>query len=164
MSFEDVDFEYDFEHPVDTIADLMTEPQFLVDRCIALGGLEAEGELVEHNEYLEVVTTRKIEHHAPGFIAKITGSVHSIRISERWRDQGDHWSGSWDVKVLGQPARLHGDFALLPTATGCSYRATQFAEVKFPLIARKVEQYLEGMFTELLSADLDFIKEHLDEQ
>lgn len=152
---------YDFTAPLDAVAELLTKPQFLVDRCLALGGLSATGDSSEDDGRIVIKTTRELEADLPSIVKKLLGSVTTLDLVEVWEKNGDGWGGTWDVEIKGQPISVHGDFELLPTSEGCHYSADAKVTAKVRLIGKKIEQSLEGTIATDLVADLDYTNDQL---
>ncbi|MFQ3324680.1 MAG: hypothetical protein ACI90U_002510 [Pseudomonadales bacterium] len=62
--------DYDFNALLEAVTELLTDPQILVDRCLALGGLSAEGESSGDDDRLVIKTSRGLEADLPSFVKK----------------------------------------------------------------------------------------------
>ena len=153
--------DYDFNASLDAVAELLTDPQFLVDRCLALGGISATGQSNEENGRLVIETSREVEADLPSIVKKILGSVTTLDLLEVWQRDGDGWRGTWDVSIKGQPINVHADFELMPAGEGCSYSADAKVTAKVPLIGKKIEKSLEGTIANDLLADLEYTNNQL---
>ena len=153
---------YEFEHDVQTVYEALTEPQFLVDRCSALGELSAECEVEEDEDGITTVSLlREIERDLPKMLAKIFDPVQIMDMTEQWRPNGDGWSGSWTMDVRGQPVVISASFELVPTAQGCQYTVTHSAKAKVPLIGKQLEKYILGQTSEGATDELSYLAEYL---
>ena len=153
---------YEFEHDVQTVYEALTEPQFLVDRCSALGELSAECEVEEDEDGITTVSLlREIERDLPKMLAKIFDPVQIMDMTEQWRPDGDGWSGSWTMDVRGQPVVISASFELVPTAQGCQYTVTHSAKAKVPLIGKQLEKYILGQTSEGATDELSYLAEYL---
>ncbi|MEP4146021.1 MAG: DUF2505 domain-containing protein [Halioglobus sp.] len=154
---------HEFEHDADSVFSLLTDPDFLVDRCLGLGELEASCEVDQKAGVTEVTLTRKLERELPGFIAKIMSPVQTMHMTEHWRSEGDgSWSGDLTFEMEGQPIRISGEFELYPTDAGCCYSIEHTVKANIPLIGRKLEKYVLGQAQEGCVDELAYLQEHLD--
>ena len=153
---------YEFEHDVQTVYEALTEPQFLVDRCSALGELSAECEVEEDEDGITTVSLlREIERDLPKMLVKIFDPVQIMDMTEQWRPNGDGWTGSWTIDVRGQPVVISANFELVPTAQGCQYTVTHSAKAKVPLIGKQLEKYILGQTSEGATDELAYLAEYL---
>lgn len=153
---------YEFEHDVQTVYEALTEPQFLVDRCSALGELSAECDAEEAEDGTTTVNLcREIKRDLPKILAKVFDPVQIMDMTEQWRPEGDGWSGSWTMDVRGQPVVISARFELVPTTKGCHYSVTHSAKAKVPLIGRQLEKYILGQTSEGATDELSYLEEYL---
>lgn len=152
-----------FEHDVQTVYETLTDPDFLVERCLALGELSAECEVEEGDEVTTVTLVREIKRDLPKFLAKLFGPVQVTDMTEKWHPSGDGWRGSWTMTVRGQPVTVGADFELLPTARGCRYKVTHRATAKIPLAGKAVEKYIMGETSGGARDELSYLSRYLDE-
>ncbi len=154
---------YEFEHDVERIFASLSDPQFLVDRCLELGELEAGCEIAQEGERIEISLARKVKRDLPRFLARILDPVQTMLMTECWQPDGEGgWSGDYTVEVEGHPVTITANFELYPTDDGCCYSIEHQAKAKIPLISGKVEKYVLGQATEGCTAELDYLREHLE--
>lgn len=154
--------EYRFKHDVDTVFGVLTDPQFLVDRCIALGGVSAEGEAEEVGDNMVVITHRTTRSELPGLLKKLIGAEQSYTLKEIWQPAADGWQGRMTVDIKGQPLDISARFELKPAAGGCVYRLQPRASASIPVIGNKVEQFILQQFERDATSELNYTGDHLD--
>jgi len=154
-------FEYKFSQDIETVATQLTDPQFLVDRAIALGALSAEGDVIEEGGRRELTLARTLENDLPRFVAKILGATQHLEVKEIWQRNGDEWEGTSEAKALGKPVVVRINFKLVATAKGCTFCADPGAQVSIPLIGKKIEKFLNGKVLEEMTTDMDYTSEQL---
>lgn len=153
---------YEFDHSAESVFGLLTDPQFLVDRCLALGELEANCEVEGQGDSTEVSMTRKIERKLPGFLKNIMDSVQTIHLLEHWQpDDEDGWTGEYTFEVEGQPVSIRAKFELYPTESGCCYTIEHRVKAKIPLIGGRLEKYIQVQAEEGCEAEIDYLRTHL---
>ena len=154
---------YEFEHDVEGVYTLLTDPDFLVERCLALGEMDASCEVDKKNKLTHVKLTRKRETPLPGFLAKIMDPVQTMHIAERWQNDGeDGWAGEYTFEIEGQPVSIGAKFELYPTDLGCCYSIEHHASAKVPLIGGRIEKFIQAQAETGCTKELDYLREKLD--
>jgi hypothetical protein len=154
--------QYDLEHDIESVFGLLTDPDFLVDRSLQLGELEAACEVSDDGEIAVVEMTRKLKRDLPGFLAKMMDPVQTVRITERWQADGEGgWTGEYDFEMEGQPVWVGADFELYPTDAGCCYAIEHRTRAKIPLIGRKIEKFVLTQAEQGCMAELDHLRDRL---
>jgi hypothetical protein len=152
---------FEFDHDVETVYETLTEPQFLVDRCLALGELSAECDVEEDDDCTTVNLTREITRDLPRIIAKVFDPVQVMDMQELWRAQDDSWRGDWTMDVRGQPVTISASFELVPTKSGCRYSVTHRVKAKIPLVGKQIEKYILSQTSDGATDELTYLRDHL---
>lgn len=153
---------YEFEHDIESVYTLLTDPDFLVERCLALGEIEASCEVDQTTDLTQVTLTRKRETPLPGFLSRIMESVQTMQITEQWQADGEGgWGGVYTFEVEGQPVSIGAKFELYPTDLGCCYSIEHHASAKVPLIGRKIEKFIKAQAETGCTEELDYLQEKL---
>jgi hypothetical protein len=155
---------FDYEYDVDTIHELLTDPQFLVERSLAIGELGADCEIEDEGETTVINLEREVERELPSILAKIFDPIQVLDMTERWRESGDGWTGDWTIQVRGQPVTIMGEFALAPTAAGCRYTVSHSVKARVPLVARQVEKYILSQTQDGARQELQYTADYLAEE
>ncbi len=150
-----------FEHDVETVFELMTDPDFLVDRSLDLGDLGAECEVEDDGDKTIVRMTREIERDLPSLLAKVISGKQTMELEECWQSLGDNKVGTYTARIAGQPMSLSARFSLNATDSGCEYLVEHRARVKIPLIGSKVEKYITSQIGSEVGKELDYVKNKL---
>ena len=91
---------YEYEQDAQSVFELLTDPDFLVDRCLELGELEASCEIEESGDHTIISLTRTVERDLPKVLAKVFDPVQTIRMTETWEADGEHaHKGSYIFEV-----------------------------------------------------------------
>lgn len=152
---------YEFDHDVQTVYETLTEPQFLVDRCLALGELSAECEVEEDEETTVVTLVREVSRDLPRVLAKLFDAVQVTDMVETWRPDGEGWRGTWELDVRGQPVTVTARFQLEPTSTGSRYTVSHSVKAKIPLVGKQVEKYILGQTASGARDELAYLRDYL---
>lgn len=152
---------YEFDHDVQTVYEALTEPQFLVDRCLALGELSAECEVEEDEGGTVVKLVREVSRDLPRVLAKLFDAVQVTDMVEQWQPDGEGWRGTWELDVRGQPVTVAASFQLEPTSTGSRYTVSHSARAKIPLVGKQVEKYILGQTASGATDELAYLRDYL---
>lgn len=151
----------EFEHGIQTVFETLTDPQFLVDRNLALGELSAECE-VEHDETSVVIkAVREVRRDLPGLLARFFDPVNVMDMIENWQADEKGWQGEWTMDVRSQPVKIFGSFKLVPSQQGCLYSVKHRARARVPLVAGQVETFILSQTADGARDELEYLREYL---
>ena len=150
-----------FDHDAETVFKLLTDPDFLTERNLAIGEISAEYEKEEDGEEITLIAVRKVRRALPGVLAKVFDPVNIMDMTETWYADGDGWSGDWSLEVRGQPVTVTGHFELVPSGSGCHYSVSHKAKAKIPLLGGKIEKYILGQTSDGATDELEYLRKHL---
>lgn len=150
-----------YDANVDTVAALMTDPDFVVDRCLAIGELSAECHAESDGETVTLHTTRVARQDLPGFLTKLVGKEQTLTVHETWQADGAKRSGHYTVRSARAPIEIEGRFTLTPDGEGSLYKVEHRYRVPIPLIAGRIEKVLQRQITATVEAELAFAAERL---
>lgn len=153
---------HQFDASVETVFDLMTDPQSIVDRCEALGEKDIECEVEDEGRKTFVRSKRTLKRELPKVLAAMFSSENTIVFDEQWEKIGNHYIGSYTADVQGQPVVLKASFSLKPTpAGGAEYSIDYTCKAKIPLVAKKVEEFIVSQTVSGLEAEINWLKQQL---
>jgi len=154
--------EYRFKAGADKVFDRLTDADFLVDRCLALGELSADCTVEEEDDEVVITLTREVERHLPAFLSRIFDSRQTVEMVERWNTRGATLEGRFTLKVEGQPVTVEAVMTLEPEGKGgCVYSVEHSAKASIPLIGRRVESFIIGQTEAGARAELDYLAKAL---
>lgn len=152
---------FKFDHDVETVANLLADPDFLVERSLAMGELDASAEVDGTDEEYTVSMTRRVKQDLPAVLAKMFNTEQEMQMTETWRWDQDGYTGDYKVTVEGQPVVVSAQFSLKPDGDGSVYSISHSAKAKIPLVGGKVEKFILGQTTDGAMAELNFAKAQL---
>lgn len=152
---------FEFNADVETVFNLVTDPDFLVERSLAIGELEASCDVEDFEDKTEVQMQRVVSRDLPAFLAKLFNPKQTLKFKETWLKDGENWKGDISVEVEGQPVTLNGQFSLKASGAGSVYEVAYTAKANIPLVGGKVEKYIAGQTTDGIQQELDFAKSKL---
>lgn len=152
---------YVFKANAGTVFDLLTDPDFLVQRCVALGEKNIQCDVEMEGRKTRVVLARTIKRDLPAVLAKLFGSENRMIMTENWEAIGNSWIGHYAVEVEGQPVQLSAKFKLKPIEEGCEYSVDYSCKAKIPLVGGKVEAFILGQTEEGMRKEMDYLSGRL---
>lgn len=152
---------YDFSADVDTVYQLLTDPDFLVERSTALGEEHCECEVEEYEDETVITLERRVRRDLPAFLAKMFNPVQTLKMTETWRPDGASWEGDLEIRVDGQPVVIRGEFTLKPSKKGCVYSVSHSCKAKIPLVGGKVEKFVLSQTGDGAKDELEFVRQKL---
>ncbi|MBB3048566.1 hypothetical protein FHR99_002840 [Litorivivens lipolytica] len=132
---------HEFSASVDSVYELLTDPDFLVERSVALGE-DCEAEVEDYEDETVIKLKRRVTRELPAFLAKMFNPVQTINMTETWRPDGDDWEGDFEMTVEGQPVVIRGEFTLKSSKKGSVYTVSHSCKAKIPLVGGKVEKFV----------------------
>jgi len=151
-----------FDADAETVAGLMTDPDFIVDRCLAIGELSAECHAGEDRDSVTLHTTRIARQDLPGFLTKLVGDEQTVTVHEVWQRlaDGSH-KGRYTVRTARAPIEIEGRFTLEANGPGSVYKVEHRFHVPIPLIAGRIEKVLRRQISATVEAELAYAAERL---
>ena len=152
---------FKFSVDAEEIYDLLTDPEFLVERNVALGDADSECEVEGTDSDLLITMTRTRGLDMPSFLANVLGSNTVFSTEEMWRAVEDGYEGSSTTRVGGQSGTVCTEFTLSPAAKGCEYQISHKANIKIPVVGRKVQKYIVDTAAKDVKKEIDYLRSAL---
>lgn len=150
-----------FDQDLDTVWERLQDPDFRVERSLALGELSADCEIEDNGDSLTVKMTREVTRELPSVLAKVFNPKQTLNFVEQWQRDGDGWSGTIQITVDGQPVVLSADMSLQPQGSSCVYQVSHRCKAKIPLVGGKVEKFVLSQTDAGAVDELDYLKKSL---
>jgi hypothetical protein len=154
--------EFTFNHSAEAVFDLFCDPDFLVERSMALGELSADAEVEEDDTGKIIISMRReVKQDLPAFLAKLFSPQQVITMKDEWRLVGNNYVGKGEFEVEGQPVNVKTEMTLKPQGKGCVYSIKYKPTAKIPLIGGKVEKFIQGNCEDGSMKELNFTASRL---
>ncbi|WP_373084445.1 DUF2505 domain-containing protein [Zhongshania sp.] len=150
-----------FDCSIDQVWGLLCDPDFRVERSIALGELSAECDVEESDKQVTVKMNREVVRELPSVLARVFNPQQTLAFIETWQPKGDGWEGKMSIEIKKQPVQLGATMSLMPTASGCEYIVTHSCKAKIPLVGGKVEKYVLSQTDDGALDEVNYLKEKL---
>lgn len=148
--------EFTFSHSVDDVFDLFCDPDFLVERSMALGETSADAEIEDDGTKVSITMRREVTRDLPKVLAKVFDSKQVLNMTEEWQQIGEAFIGKAKFVVEGQPVEINSELTLKPTDSGCVFNVSYKAKAKIPLVGGKVEKFIIANCLEGVEKELEF--------
>lgn len=154
--------EFSLSAPVETVFERLTDPDYLVERSLALGELDADCTVEEDDKSVLITMRREIERKLPAVLARLFSSRQTVELVERWSTAGRVHTGSYALKVLGQPVTVKAELQLTSAGAGKSlYTVRHSAKAAIPLVGGKVEAFILSQTEAGARAELEHLAKSL---
>lgn len=131
-------FSYDFKASAEQVLEKITDPQSVVDRCMALGSLDAECD--SNGEALPHVTIRRTEEaELPSMMKKIVGRKQQMETIEKWSETEVSYDSTSVTTIASTPIKIDAKQSLYNTEDGSQITVDLVVSAKIPLVGGKVE-------------------------
>ncbi len=151
-----------FKASLDAVFEHLADPDFLVDRAMAVGDVEASYEVEEDGDLVTVIAQRTTRTELPGFLAKMFKPEQDITITERWYGDSQRMEADYEMEIHGQPARVTAKIVLAATGKKtCSYTVSHKAKVDLPLVGGKAGKFLLAETEKVALAELQYLADQL---
>ena len=148
-------------HDIDTVLEKLFDPDFRVDRSLALGEFSADCEIEGDEDSMSITMNRELERELPSVLAKVFNARQVMEFEESWQRAGDEWLGKVKIQAQGQPIVITADYKLVPTEGGCEYSATHYCKAKIPLIGGKIEKFVLSLTDGDAEKELQYLADAL---
>ena len=149
---------------VEQAAGLLKSEAWIARKGEALGDGSRVVRREEHADGSGVMeTARDLPDGVPGALEKFLPQDGKVVQTETWQPVGADGvgRGTWKVLAPGVPGEISGTVRLEPAASGCTYTVEGAANVKIPLIGRRVEKMLAGLVEKLARKEADVMRSEL---
>ena len=140
--------EYFYPYEAEDVANLLMDPDFLVERSEYVGEKNASCEVSEHGNKTVVKLHVERELELPSFLKKMFHPYQVIDIVEEWQKIGPNYIGNAVYHVEDQPVTISTEIIVKETAEGSSIFCAVKAKASVPLVAGKVEKFIVEHFIE----------------
>jgi hypothetical protein len=146
-------FTFEYQHPLTAVFDKFIDPQFLYDRCIALGDIDVDCSVESDDDNVSITLNRRVRSDAPSVLQKILGTEQKLDIVEVWQRDASGWRGTSETDIVGTPLSISATMSLQPATQGCRFSMNYRCKAKVPLIGGKVEKAMAEKFEQELIRD-----------
>lgn len=147
--------------PIEQVFALLTDPAWLEARSLALGELAAKVKAKKSAKGATVSMTRRVKRDLPALVAKVLPSESDLQFVEAWAKDGDGYTGTLAMDVVGQPVKMSAEFSLQPAGKGCVYRIEHHTKCSIPLLGGPVARFAQGQIEQGCADEFAYLVAHL---
>ena len=137
--------EFFFDQSPKVLFDLICDPDFLVERSIAIGEVSADAEIAEDADGVIYITMRReVDQELPPFLAKLFNSRQVLNVEEEWTQDGNHFNGTSLYQVEGKKVSVSIVMSIQPSGSGSMYRVSHKPKADIPLMKKKIEAFIKS--------------------
>lgn len=151
-----------FTHDADSVFDIMTNADRLIERCQDLGEKNIRCSVEEQGRKTVVSLSRTVKRDLPKVLAAMFSAENTINMKEQWETIGSTYMGSYTTEVVGQPVTLSAKFKLKPTDDGgCDFSIDYQCKASIPLVGKKIEEFIISQTAGGLEQEISWTKKKL---
>ncbi|HQQ73627.1 MAG TPA: DUF2505 domain-containing protein [Pseudomonadales bacterium] len=151
-----------FTHDADSVFDIMTNADLLMERCKDLGEKNIKCSVEEQGRKTVVNLSRTVKRDLPKVLAAMFSAENTINMKEQWETIGSTYMGNYTAEVVGQPVTLSAKFKLKPTDDGgCDFSIDYQCKASIPLVGKKIEEFIISQTAGGLEQEISWTKKKL---
>ncbi len=155
-----MEFSYEFSASAEDVFAHITEPQNVVDRCTALGSLNAECDTDDAD--LPKITIKRVEEaELPAMMKKIVGKQQEMKTVEQWSETDESYDSESLTTIAGTPIKINAKQSLFNTEDGSEITVELLVKAKIPLVGNKVEAMVASKVRQEMLREYKYIDDAL---
>ena len=154
-----------FKASFDELYRCLTNEDFLRKKYESVGSRNVEiKECGQDDDVFRIEWTREVPSNPPGFAKKVLSEWNRLEEIMEWSLEDDGSAhANYLCKVSSVPGDLQGEFDLRAVGDGCEEAIVMQANIKIPLLGRKIAGFVEEDAHTNLVKEYAFTQQHLGE-
>lgn len=157
---------FTYDHDIDSVYQLLTNPQVFIERCEAFGEKNIKCDVKATSDGVVMDVARTVHRDLPGPLAKIAKSENTISSSMTWKDEGEgkRKSGSYTATVEGSPIpiTIKATYSLEPKGEGqCDYVIDFDVKAKHMLLGKIAQKFVLAETEKTVPEEVEYNKKKL---
>lgn len=153
---------HEFHHDINLVFKILTDPDFLKRRALALGSLDASCERNGTQADWQLKLVRQREIKIPAVLSAFLKKIQTATTSEIWRQEGEQFVCNNSTEIDGAPLSIKGNARLLPSSLGCTYIVDFETSAKIMFGKKKLQQYAEKTIKKELELECEYTQTTLE--
>jgi len=153
---------HEFHHDTALVFNTLTDPDFLKQRALALGSLEANCDSHGKQAGRQLTLVRQREINVPSVLSAFLKKVQTATTNEQWQQQDEQYSCNNTTEIDGAPLSIKGNVSLIPNGSGCTFIATFETKAKIMLGKKKLQKYADKTIAKELELECEYTAKYLD--
>ncbi len=156
-----MEFTYSFTASAEDVFEKISDPQFIVDRCMELGSLDASCDS-DGKELPTLTITRTQEMELAPIMKKVVGKQQIMETTETWSETDESYDSQSHTRVKGTPISIDATQCLYNTEDGSEISVTVNVKAKIPLLTSKVEPMVATRVRKEMLSEFDYVEAALN--
>lgn len=153
--------EHKYSAPADKVFALLTNGKWLEERSAAMGEESASCKATKKAGAVTVTMKRRVTRELPPVLAKLMSPEADIELTEVWTPEGDGYSGTLAMTIVGKPVKITAAFELTPAGKGCLYKIEHQCKASIPFVGAQVEKFVLGQTEQGCLDELEYLASYL---
>ncbi len=150
-------FSFEFTASAESIFEHITDPDFVMSRCEALGSIEASCE--SDGQDLPTIITRRVEQaELPSMMKKIIGEQQTTETKEQWSETDVSYESESQTSIAGTPIKIGVNQSLYNTDDGSEISVELSVVAKIPLVGKKVEPMVATKIRQEMLREFEYLE------
>ena len=155
-----MEFTFNFSISAEDVFNQITSPEFIIDRCIDLGSLDASCE--SNEEHLPSLTISRIEQaDLPSMMKKILGDQQTIKTRQEWSETDQSYDNVSTTSIEGAPITVKASQSLYNLEEGSEISVDLTVKANIPLVGKKVEAMVATKIRDELIREFEYIEQRV---
>lgn len=153
---------YEFQYDINLVFKTLTDSEFLKQRALALGSLDAmcESRGVTPDCHVKLVRERQIK--VPAVLSAFLKKIQTATTNEQWAQQERQFSCENSTAIEGAPLSIKGNVSLVPSELGCTFIANFETKAKIMFGKKNLQQYAARTIARELQLECEYTARYFD--
>ena len=150
-------FNFLFSHSAEDIFERITDPEFIIKRCLDIGSIEANCD--SNGDDLRQLTISRLEAaELPSMMKKVVGDQQQMTTNETWSETSESYDSKSLTTISGTPIKIEASQCLYNTEDGSAIDVTLTVKANIPLIGKKVEPMVATKVREEMLREFEYLE------
>jgi len=151
---------FQYSHSAEVIFLTYMNEDFIKDKALSLGNRNLEIEFEEEENEVRVTIHMEVPAEGPTGIEQFMGAWNKATQVElwTWEKDGGPYQCAMTMKVKGAPIKITGTMQLTSNEAGSQAVFVSNLDSNFPLLGRRIENFVGGKLEEGLELECKFIE------
>ena len=157
-----VNLEHKYNTDVDSLFALFQEPDFIVERYLATGALDAALLEINHDDGVLIRVERQMQVDVPSFLSKFMAPTTQVLQTDHWRGEaGGPYRNQMQIEIQGAPVKVNVRIELAAKGKGCVNSVEIETKCGIPLVGGKIADFVARDAERTANLEYEFIKAYL---
>ncbi len=157
-----VSLEHKYSGDVDSLFALFQDEDFIVERYLQTGSLNAAVLEISAEDGLLIRVARQVKVDVPALLSKFMTPTTQVLQTEHWHGEtGGPYRNEMQVEIKGTPVKINVRMELAAKGKGCVNRVEIESKCGIPLLGGKLADFVGRDAERTANLEYDFIRAYL---